>query len=498
MANTNNSLLITALPGAGSKVIDNGYTEITPIATVLVASFRVYNKNSYSKHKANQRIEGRNEPCFYFGFDWVELDYDGKIEKIHGEEISKCTHIYEGGNSYTEATIDNVRKYLNSQFKTFVSDNGKEKYSAAQSWIYLRVNEPIKNLKMILDGNFRQQSLEFEIPEGIILEYTINGKNFIPIQYCTGVEFSKKEHQIRITATREIEKAEIKVYLKTCVIGSLGVIAKEQKTLNVYLWAVIKNPKGILTTAEKEKGRNEIMFDERKRRALKDKLDSVFHQVGLDIILHDEGIITYDPDSLAYKELIDDRNINTPEKGEKFFTKIKENNTALLNNPCGVNLMLADVTRQSVTETTKESTDGLGDLWKKNCIVFKQSLSQSDYGAGICAHEIGHTLGLIHTFHDMLANASLGNILGEITRLENNLELNKGKDSPYISEFNDRLIEERTKIMPMSVLFQARQTENVMDYNNDNYDYLFKWQWEAIRSTLTQSERAQWVKKKKK
>lgn len=443
----------------------------------LVVMFKVHKGKSYDKKKPNERGPGRYA---YFGFDWLKLDKNGEIRQVHDVGIKLCTHVYGGGDKYVSSRYELIEEILKEYFALYTSANGDTKRHSARSWLHLPgVKEHVDNLSIVLDGTYQGVGLTFEIPSGIIMEYE-EGSSFVKIENNSPVVFTAKEHRVRITATEAVEKVEINVKNPSKeVIGSLGVYARAQRSLNIYLWAAVENPKERKTKTQIEEAAKKVLYNNDERKKLKEQLDRVFHQAGVDMILCEGGVISYDPESDGYKALVSAGNIESEEKGRDFFKQLKKMFPILKEQP-GINLILADARCEykipsSDATPLSGSLSGLGDIGNKYCIIFNQS--RNDYGT--CAHEIGHTLGLIHSFYDAGADEAIkgknDNIKDDMLRLIDN------KNPDDVAYINMRLARER---IFEKILFEKERTSNLMDYNSGNHDYLFKWQWDVIHKTL--------------
>jgi hypothetical protein len=131
-------------------------------------------------------------------------------------------------------------------------------------------------------------------------------------------------------------------------------------------------------------------------------------------------------------------------------------------------------------------------LNNKHCIIFKSNLDQ----LSSFAHEIGHTLGLMHTFADDLSkNQETFMAKQESTKqlIQNNLAQNANADPnhPYIRYLKSFSKEQQEIIDGFKVIFRRdkikfdkKKTENIMDYDLSNRKSFFKFQCKIMQDEV--------------
>lgn len=162
--------------------------------------------------------------------------------------------------------------------------------------------------------------------------------------------------------------------------------------------------------------------------------------------------------------------------------------------------------------TSLDSVDAGGasqnsPLDNKNCIIYMQNLEiLSSY-----AHEIGHTLGLEHTFQDnsQTNNQKKTNAQSKLAEYRSKQNVEKTNKNTHLTNnqsyynthpvekasavtalnknidvYNDTIkyYEDEIKVIDKNPYkFGKKTTENILDYNLNNRVSFFKWQWEIMK-----------------
>lgn len=123
-------------------------------------------------------------------------------------------------------------------------------------------------------------------------------------------------------------------------------------------------------------------------------------------------------------------------------------------------------------------------LYNKHCIIFKSNI---DHVASY-AHEIAHTLGLLHTFPEAKyedQEAYIQKLKDRKVKLEENKRTNAGvaADHPYWKYINKLIKRQDDRIAGYKALFKVdkykftkKKTSNLMDYDLSDQKFLFKYQ----------------------
>ncbi len=132
-------------------------------------------------------------------------------------------------------------------------------------------------------------------------------------------------------------------------------------------------------------------------------------------------------------------------------------------------------------------------LDNKHCIIYKPNLDHiSSY-----AHEISHTLGLLHTFPEEKYKdkaAFLKKVQDSIIKSEKNKAKNSklARSHPYIKYINKRIKKKKDKLSGYQTLFSLdkykftkKKTSNIMDYDLSDQKYFFKYQVNIMQDEVT-------------
>jgi len=125
--------------------------------------------------------------------------------------------------------------------------------------------------------------------------------------------------------------------------------------------------------------------------------------------------------------------------------------------------------------------------------IYKNSASESDL-----AHEIGHVLGLVHSFggkeYENVKSQSENNInyyktlFQDLKKKYKNQDLSKQKQQidKYISDENKKISEVEELFSKNKYEFSEGQTTNIMDYQEDRKEQkdFFHWQWLVMREEV--------------
>jgi len=125
--------------------------------------------------------------------------------------------------------------------------------------------------------------------------------------------------------------------------------------------------------------------------------------------------------------------------------------------------------------------------------IYKNSASESDL-----AHEIGHVLGLVHSFggkeYENVKSQSENNInyyktlFQDLKKKYKNQNLSKQKQQidKYISDENKKISEVEELFSKNKYEFSEGQTTNIMDYQEDRKEQkdFFHWQWLVMREEV--------------
>lgn len=190
---------------------------------------------------------------------------------------------------------------------------------------------------------------------------------------------------------------------------------------------------------------------------LRTKMEELYSQVGIVFDYRPaqitDPVLTYDPASEEYREFFNSSGNLIPESAFGFVNRIYDRHETGFKNFRGISIVITDFDCKSeMVNGSQLNIQGVAVINTNACFIIKNS--HKEYG--IYAHEVGHTLNCIHTFHD-------GSI---VTQLDKYLEKR---------ERMDRIIEESRIAIKESKLEAIRNNESFWVETDDENLTLNDW-----------------------
>lgn len=378
----------------------------------------------------------------HFGFDWTDINKDGKITKHHDIPVSEVEYVINDYSTiFSKYKLGDHKEMLEAFYVKIDGTNAEMIEKAYQSMFvfhsitckdtsklyttnaYLSLPNYDTSVELIMkiredetDPDRKYPSkIYFKVPQGFKIEVGTEGKLFH--DFTRDIEFEVKSNAdipIKITNYAKVLRMEpIIVYNNKSdkdykTIGELYVLVNRKKEYPIKLWNLI-NSNACKKTSDFEKAKNNLSLSATEITNLNQKLKEVFNQIGVDIKLDNAvGVLSYDESKL--KEYIPSNKIKA-NSGFDFFNVIVDDFERSIekNNKEPILVVKEGDLPQELTSSYLFIPDmeimgksdgtmlgGAGIINRYGIIIFKNNMKNF----GVYAHEIAHTLGALHTFYE--------------------------------------------------------------------------------------------------